>query len=205
MQAGSGRHRRPCLAQNGRPRSSGGMSFMIADSVRYMSVHSRKQRDSAGPSGTRRHRSRRPERSQNPQAMARFRWWWQVQDSNLGRRSRRFYRPLPLAARATCLAPPHGTGTVKDSGHGGRLWRAAARSWLMRCRQVRGAGRRGPSRHTLHGIARPPRPAASVGMRDGAASWVLEITATGRRLREGGDARPGLISARHRASHVRPP
>ena len=31
--------------------------------------------------------------------------WWQVQDSNLGRRSRRFYRPLPLAARATCLVP----------------------------------------------------------------------------------------------------
>ena len=27
---------------------------------------------------------------------------WQVQDSNLRRRCRRFYRPLPLAARATC-------------------------------------------------------------------------------------------------------
>ena len=32
--------------------------------------------------------------------------WWQVLGSNQRRRSRRFYRPLPLAARATCLAPP---------------------------------------------------------------------------------------------------
>src|SRR5215469_14936213 len=34
--------------------------------------------------------------------------WWQVQGSNLGRRSRRFYRPLPLATRATCQVPPCG-------------------------------------------------------------------------------------------------
>jgi len=28
-------------------------------------------------------------------------WWWQVQDSNLGRRSRRFYRePLPARRNA---------------------------------------------------------------------------------------------------------
>ena len=33
---------------------------------------------------------------------------WQVQGSNLGRRSRRFYRPLPLATRATCQMPPCG-------------------------------------------------------------------------------------------------
>jgi hypothetical protein len=31
--------------------------------------------------------------SRKSQAMGRFRRWWQVQDSNLGRRSRRFYRP----------------------------------------------------------------------------------------------------------------
>jgi hypothetical protein len=35
-----------------------------------------------------------------------FRRWWQVLGSNQRRLSRRFYRPLPLAARATCLAPP---------------------------------------------------------------------------------------------------
>jgi hypothetical protein len=34
--------------------------------------------------------------------------WWQVQGSNLGRLSRRFYRPLPLATRATCQMPPCG-------------------------------------------------------------------------------------------------
>ena len=32
---------------------------------------------------------------------------WQVLGSNQRRLSRRFYRPLPLATRATCLAPPH--------------------------------------------------------------------------------------------------
>src|SRR3954468_19776906 len=30
-----------------------------------------------------------------------FRWVWRVQDSNLGRLSRRIYSPLPLATRAT--------------------------------------------------------------------------------------------------------
>jgi hypothetical protein len=46
-----------------------------------------------------------------------FRWWWQVLGSNQRRLSRRFYRPLPLAARATCRMPSRRTGTVKDSGH----------------------------------------------------------------------------------------
>ena len=32
--------------------------------------------------------------------------WWQVLGSNQRRLSRRFYRPLPLATRATCQAPP---------------------------------------------------------------------------------------------------
>src|SRR5579863_2123700 len=35
--------------------------------------------------------------------------WWQVLGSNQRRLSRRFYRPLPLAARATCRAPPYRT------------------------------------------------------------------------------------------------
>ncbi len=33
-------------------------------------------------------------------------WWWQVLGSNQRRLSRRFYRPLPLATRATCRVPP---------------------------------------------------------------------------------------------------
>src|SRR6516165_662033 len=38
-----------------------------------------------------------------------FHRWWQVMGSNHRRLSRRFYRPLPLATRATCLVPPHRT------------------------------------------------------------------------------------------------
>jgi hypothetical protein len=44
-----------------------------------------------------------------------FHRWWQVMGSNHRRLSRRFYRPFPLATRATCLAPPQPDGTVKDS------------------------------------------------------------------------------------------
>ena len=47
-----------------------------------------------------------------------FRWWWQVQGSNLGRLSRRFYRPLPLATRATCQEAAASDGTVQDSRDG---------------------------------------------------------------------------------------
>ena len=46
-------------------------------------------------------------------AFAQVRWhltrWWQVLGSNQRRLSRRFYRPLPLATRATCLGRPCGT------------------------------------------------------------------------------------------------
>src|ERR1017187_7446891 len=42
--------------------------------------------------------------------------WWQVLGSNQRRLSRRFYRPLPLATRATCRTPSARDGTLKDSG-----------------------------------------------------------------------------------------
>src|SRR5262249_53995525 len=42
--------------------------------------------------------------------------WWQVLGSNQRRLSRRFYRPLPLATRATCLARPREDGMQQDSG-----------------------------------------------------------------------------------------
>ena len=45
-----------------------------------------------------------------------FERWWQVLGSNQRRLSRRFYRPLPLATRATCRKPPSRDGTLKDSG-----------------------------------------------------------------------------------------
>src|SRR5690242_12944280 len=52
------------------------------------------------------------------QLRVRFSWWWQVQGSNLGRLSRRFYRPLPLATRATCQESAASDGTVQDSRDG---------------------------------------------------------------------------------------
>ena len=44
--------------------------------------------------------------AENSQLPGRFRRWWQVLGSNQRRLSRRFYRPLPLATRATCREPP---------------------------------------------------------------------------------------------------
>jgi hypothetical protein len=44
------------------------------------------------------------------QLTGRFRRWWQVLGSNQRRLSRRFYRPLPLATRATCRAPSRRNG-----------------------------------------------------------------------------------------------
>jgi hypothetical protein len=79
-------------------------AFMIADAVRYMSVHSWKQPDSNGRSGTLpvgKATAREPETSQ---LTGRFRRQWQVMDSNQRRLSRRFYRPILLyPAQAGCL------------------------------------------------------------------------------------------------------
>jgi hypothetical protein len=54
-------------------------------------------------------RAQAPAASGDDLAEYRLSWgymWWQVLGSNQRRLSRRFYRPLPLATRATCLAPP---------------------------------------------------------------------------------------------------
>ena len=76
--------------------SATAIQFMIADAVRYTSVHGWKQPDSHGLSRTPQDPKQRPANPEKPQATGRFRRWWQVQDSNLGRRSRRFYRE-PIA------------------------------------------------------------------------------------------------------------
>jgi hypothetical protein len=76
------------------PASAAPDRFMIAHAVRYMSVHSRKQPDSDGRTGTLplgNSTAREPEASQ---LTGRFRRWWQVMDSNQRRLSRRFYRPF---------------------------------------------------------------------------------------------------------------
>ena len=67
--------------------------FMIADTVRYMSVHSWKQPDFHGHSGTTPTRKGAAREPGYAQATGRFRRWWQVLGSNQRRLSRRFYRP----------------------------------------------------------------------------------------------------------------
>jgi hypothetical protein len=76
--------------------------------------------NSRTPMDTARHRRAQSNSPQDreTQATGYLRRWWQVLGSNQRRRSRRFYRPLPLAARATCLVPLQ-DGTVKDSGPSG--------------------------------------------------------------------------------------
>jgi hypothetical protein len=69
------------------------------DAVRYVSVHTRKQPDSHGCSGTTTARRSTARTGAYAQATGRFRWWWQVLGSNQRRLSRRFYRTLIPAHR----------------------------------------------------------------------------------------------------------
>ena len=69
---------------------------MIADAVRYMSVHSRKHPDLQGRSGTTTVCSTTARNPAYAQATGHFRREWQVLGSNQRRLSRRFYRePIP--------------------------------------------------------------------------------------------------------------
>jgi len=71
-------------------------------SVRYVSVTSVVQRRLLTNDDRGWHKARRPANPENPPVTGRFRWWWQVQGSNLGRLSRRFYRPFRPAHRNGC-------------------------------------------------------------------------------------------------------
>jgi hypothetical protein len=64
--------------------------------VRYMSVTTATRRPATAPDDTRRHDKPTARWPRYPQATGRFRWWWQVQGSNLRRLSRRFYSPFLL-------------------------------------------------------------------------------------------------------------
>src|ERR1039457_6128815 len=84
-------------------------------------LYVRAQLDTVGLSWTQRALVRLKATASEPgktQLTGYFRRWWQVLGSNQRRLSRRFYRPLPLATRATCLARPAGTGIQKNSGTG---------------------------------------------------------------------------------------
>ena len=67
---------------------------MIADAVRYMSVDSYRDPDSAGLRWTTPAADSLAREPENAQATGRFGWWWQVLGSNQRRLSRRFYRPF---------------------------------------------------------------------------------------------------------------
>ena len=65
-------------------------------------LYVRAQLDSAGLSWTQRDLVRPEAAAREPQyaqVTGCFRWWWQVQGSNLRRLSRRFYRPFPRVHR----------------------------------------------------------------------------------------------------------
>ena len=75
------------------------------DAVRYMSVTTATHRPTVTHPDTWRDKKETARRAAFPQPAGRFRRWWQVLGSNQRRLSRRFYRPLPLATRATCRVP----------------------------------------------------------------------------------------------------
>ena len=68
------------------------------DAVRYLSVTTAMHRPAVTHPDTRRDKKETARRTAFPQQAGRFRRWWQVLGSNQRRLSRRFYRPLPLAA-----------------------------------------------------------------------------------------------------------
>src|ERR1017187_1560978 len=74
-----------------------------ADSFLY--VDSAMHRPAVTPPDTNRDKKKTAARAAFPQRAGRFPRVWQVLGSNQRRLSRRFYRPLPLATRATCLVP----------------------------------------------------------------------------------------------------
>src|ERR1017187_4727986 len=70
--------------------------------VRYVSVDTATRGSTALQGDTCRDREETARIAENSQLAGRFRRWWQVLGSNQRRLSRRFYRPFPLATRATC-------------------------------------------------------------------------------------------------------
>jgi hypothetical protein len=77
------------------------------DAVRYMSVTTAMHRPTVTHADTCRDKKETARRTAFPQRAGRFPRVWQVLGSNQRRLSRRFYRPLPLATRATCRVPQH--------------------------------------------------------------------------------------------------
>src|SRR6201996_6985585 len=73
------------------------------DAVRHASVATATYRPAVKHLDTRRDEKEMARIAERSQLAGHLRRWWQVLGSNQRRLSRRFYRPLPLATRATCL------------------------------------------------------------------------------------------------------
>jgi hypothetical protein len=149
------------------PGASGSVNrWLRPDSVRHMSVTTAMQGLTAAHHETQRDKMKKARETGKIQLTGYFRRWWQVLGSNQRRLSRRFYRPLPLAARATCHMPSRRTGTVKDSGHGGRPPHAShAQTAAITAIRARSnppmqppAARLRPARHRLRPARHRPRP-----------------------------------------------
>ena len=81
---------------------------MIAHAVRYMSVDSCRDPDSAGLRWTSPAADSLAREPENAQATGRFRRWWRMLGSNQRRLSRRFYRPnLAGSSRTADLVAAH--------------------------------------------------------------------------------------------------
>src|ERR1700722_13513650 len=80
-----------------------------------MYVHTAMHRPIVTHPDTWRDKKETARRAAFPQPAGRFRRWWQVLGSNQRRMSRRFYRPLPLATRATCRFAARASSTEKNS------------------------------------------------------------------------------------------
>ncbi len=93
----------PARPVRGRPWKADGYTDRSGgpDAVRYASVDTATQGSTARQGDTRRDREETARIAENPRLAGRFRWWWQVMDSNHRRRSRRFYSvPLPSVTYA---------------------------------------------------------------------------------------------------------
>ena len=161
--------------------------------VRYTSATTLTRRTTAAHDETSRDKKKTARLAENSQLAGRFRRWWQVLGSNQRRLSRRFYRPFPLATRATCRSPACALGT-------GQAQRRIAQD-ASRCATRPPVSRQAPCRwrhrHARIGLfGRPSEAVGAIGTlgggRDGRGGGGTASAGAGRRG-TGGRGRAGGV------------